>query len=67
MYRMTWRGLESFFSRVSGSGLHSGCSLAQSSNLSIGFQPVFIQFSISCLMCMSDILRVIQAIVFESR
>jgi hypothetical protein len=43
--RMTWRRSESFVSRVSGSGLHSGCSLAQSSNLSTGFYPVFYALS----------------------
>jgi hypothetical protein len=45
MCRMTWRRSESFVSRVSGSELHSGCSLAQSSNLSTGFHPVFYALS----------------------
>jgi hypothetical protein len=43
--RMTWRRSESFVSCVSGSGLHNGCSLAQSSNLSIDFHPVFYALS----------------------
>jgi hypothetical protein len=43
--RMTWERSESFVSRVSRSGLHSGCSLAQSSNLSTGFHPVFYALS----------------------
>jgi hypothetical protein len=42
---MTWRRSESFVSCVSGSGLHNGCSLAQSSNLSIDFHPVFYALS----------------------
>jgi hypothetical protein len=39
--RMMWRRSESFVSCVSGTGLHSGCLLVQSSNLSTGFHPVF--------------------------
>jgi hypothetical protein len=49
MCRKMWRCSESFVSRVSGSGLHSRCSLAQSSNLSTDFHPI----SMPCLMCMS--------------
>jgi hypothetical protein len=43
--RMTWRCSESFVSCVSGSGLHSKCSLAQSSNLSTDFHPIFYALS----------------------
>jgi hypothetical protein len=45
MCKMTWRRLESFVSHVSRSGLHSGCSLPQSSNLSISFHPVLYALS----------------------
>jgi hypothetical protein len=42
---MMWRGSKSFLTRVSGSELHNGCLLAQSSNLSTGFHPVFYALS----------------------
>jgi hypothetical protein len=53
--RMTWRCSESFVSHVSYSGFHSGCSLPQNSNLSIGFHPVLYALSdvcwTSCVSC----------------
>jgi hypothetical protein len=45
MNKMTWRRSESFVSHVSRTGLYSGCSLPQRSNLSISFHPVLYALS----------------------
>ena len=45
MCRMMWRGSKSFLTCMSGSGLHSGCLLAQNSNLSTSFHLVFYALS----------------------